>query len=174
VYIYIYIYVRISTYHAFFSLLFYVLQAKPELISIYHPIAEEVSTAMGTSMKGFFDGADVVATSTTPADAQGVPTETPILSAEPGPIEEGAQSEPASIPTETPTPQKGVTPPATSQTEIASPATPLVISTNDPFAALSQAVKDGSSLMPLVDLMQTCLLKRDLRKFVRILMMSLP
>ena len=47
--IYIYICVCISTYHAFFSLLFYVLQAKPELISIYHPIAEEVSTAMGTS-----------------------------------------------------------------------------------------------------------------------------
>ena len=76
---------------------------------------------------------------------------TPIPSAEPGPVEEGAQTKKvnksASIPAETPTPQKGVTLLAASQTEIASPTTPLVILTNDPFAALSQAVKDDSSLM---------------------------
>ena len=39
------------------------------------------------------------------------------------------------------------TPPATVQTEVASPVTPLVISTSDPFVVLSQAVKDGSSLL---------------------------
>ena len=37
------------------------------------------------------------------------------------------------------------TPTATVQTEAASPITPLVISTSDPFAVLSQAVKVGSS-----------------------------
>ena len=35
----------------------------------------------------------------------------------------------------------------TVQTEAASPITPFVISTSDPFAVLSQAVKDGSSLV---------------------------
>ena len=106
------------------------------------------------SIEGFFDGADVVAeamASATPATAQGVPVETPIPSTKSGPVEEGAQiegvNEPASIPTETPTPQKGVTPVTASQTKITSPATPLVISTSDPFEALSQAVKDDSSLV---------------------------
>ena len=40
-----------------------------------------------------------------------------------------------------------VTPPATVQTKAASPATPFVIFTSDPFATLCQAVKDGSSLV---------------------------
>ena len=40
-----------------------------------------------------------------------------------------------------------VTSPTTIQTETASPTTPLVIFTSDPFAALSQATKDGSSLV---------------------------
>ena len=44
-------------------------------------------------------------------------------------------------------PQEVVTPPATVQTEAASPTTSLVISTSDPFAALSQAMKDGFSLV---------------------------
>lgn len=35
-------------------------------------------------------------------------------------------------------------PPATVQTEVASPITPLVISTSDPFTVLSQVMKDGS------------------------------
>ena len=39
------------------------------------------------------------------------------------------------------------TPPATVQTKAASPVTPFVISTSEPFAVLSQAVKDGSSLL---------------------------
>lgn len=46
----------------------------------------------------------------------------------------------------TPTHQEGVIPSA-AQTEVTSPTTPLVISTGDPFAALSQAVKDGFSLV---------------------------
>ena len=56
-------------------------------------------------------------------------------------------SETAPIPVETLTPQEGVVPPTVVQTEVASPATPLVISTSDPFATLSQVVKDGSSLV---------------------------
>ena len=155
--IYIYIYICITTYHALFSsapyILFCVLQADPKPISIYHPTTKEVSAAMGTLMEGFFDRVDVVAEAMASASiaAQGAPTETPIPSAEPSPIKEDAQteriSESAFIPIETPTPQKGVTPAATSQTESASPSTPLVISTSDPFVALSQAVKDGYSLV---------------------------
>ena len=40
-----------------------------------------------------------------------------------------------------------VTPPATIQTKASSRTTPLVISISNPFAALSQAIKDGSSLV---------------------------
>ena len=115
---------------------------------------EEVFAAMSTPMEGFFDGANVVVevmASATPAAAQGVLAETPIPSAKPKRIEEGAQTkrvnESASIPTKTPTLQKGVTPATTSKTKIAFPFTPFVISTSDPFAALSQTVKDGSSLV---------------------------
>ena len=75
----------------------------------------------------------------------------PIPSTEPVPIGKGTYmkgiSETAPIPVETLTPQEGVVPPAVVQTEVASPATPLVISTSDPFATLSQVVKDGSSLV---------------------------
>ena len=102
-------------------------------------------------MEGFFDEADVVAETMASTATQGVFAETSIPFTEPGLVEKGAQtkrvSEPASILVETLTPQKGVTPPAASQTKIASPATPFVISTSDPFVALSQAVKDGSSLV---------------------------
>ena len=105
-------------------------------------------------MEGFFDGADVVleaATPTPPIATQGVPAKAPILSTESVHIGEGTYtegiSETALIPAETFTPQEGAVPPAVVQTEVASPATPLIISTSDPFAALSQAVKDGSSLV---------------------------
>ena len=85
------------------------------------------------------------------AVAQGAPVETFIPLAEPSSIEEGAQTERvcefASTPTKTPTPQKGVTLAVASQTKSASPVMPLVISISDPFAVLSQAVKDGSSLV---------------------------
>ena len=56
-------------------------------------------------------------------------------------------NETAPIPVEILTPQEGAIPLAVALTEIASPATPLVISTSDPFMALSQAMKDGSSLV---------------------------
>ncbi|KAL0005293.1 hypothetical protein SO802_012854 [Lithocarpus litseifolius] len=47
----------------------------------------------------------------------------------------------------TPTPQKGVTSAGASQIGSTSPATPSIISASDPFVALSQVVKDGSSLV---------------------------
>ena len=109
---------------------------------------------MGTPMESFFNEVDVVfkvATPTPPAATQGVPAEAPIPSTKPVPTGEGTYmegiSETAPIPAETLTPQEGAVPPAVIQTEVASPATPLVISTSDPFTALSQAVKDGSSLV---------------------------
>ena len=80
---------------------------------------------MGIPMGGFFDGVDVMfkaATLAPPAAAQGVPTETL-------------------------TPQEVVIPPVVAQTEVTYSAAPLVSSTSDPFAALSQAMKDGSSLV---------------------------
>ena len=45
-----------------------------------------------------------------------------------------------------PSVQRGATPPAATQIKT-TPITPLVISTGDPFAALSQAVNDSSSLV---------------------------
>ena len=66
-------------------------------------------------------------------------------------IEKSAQIEKVGeftlIPTETPTSQKGVTPIDVSQTGSASPATPSVNSTSDPFAAFSQSIKDGFFLV---------------------------
>ena len=109
---------------------------------------------MGAPMEGFFDGANVVfgtPASAAPTTAQGVPIKAPIPSTRLVLIGEGTHTERVSkatpIPTETLTPQEGVIPPSAAQTEVASPTTPLVISTSDPFAALSQAVKDGSSLV---------------------------
>ncbi|KAK9998072.1 hypothetical protein SO802_017675 [Lithocarpus litseifolius] len=40
---------------------------EPEPISVYHPTAEEISASMGTSMKGFFNGANVRFGAATPA-----------------------------------------------------------------------------------------------------------
>ena len=50
---------------------------------------------MGTPMKGFFDGADIVAkaTASTSAATQGAPTEAPIPSPKPDLVEESAQTE---------------------------------------------------------------------------------
>ena len=50
---------------------------------------------MGTPMKGFFDGADIVAkaTASTFAATQGAPTEAPIPSPKPDLVEESAQTE---------------------------------------------------------------------------------
>ena len=67
-------------------------QADPEPFSVYHPTTEEIFTALGTPMEGFFDGAEVVtkAMAFPFAAAQGIHTKTPIPSTEPSPIEEGA------------------------------------------------------------------------------------
>ena len=109
---------------------------------------------MGTPMKGFFDRADMVfevTTPATPAATQGISAEAPIPSTEVVPIDEGTYTErvnkTAPFPTETLTPQEVVIPPVVAQTEVTYSAAPLVSSTSDPFAALSQAMKDGSSLV---------------------------
>ena len=107
---------------------------------------------MGAPIGGFFDGADVVFTTpTSSATAPGVPAKATTLPTEPVPINEGTYtgkvSEAIPVPAETLTPHEVATPPATIQTEAASLITPLIIFTSDPFAILSQAVKDGSSLV---------------------------
>ena len=107
---------------------------------------------MGAPIGGFFDGADVVfATPASFAAAPRVLAETTTLPTKSVPIDQGTHtgkiSEAIPIPAETLTPQEVATPPATVQTKVASPVTPFVISTSEPFAVLSQAVKDGSSLL---------------------------
>ena len=109
---------------------------------------------MSTPMEGFFDGIDVVfkiATLAPLAAAQGVLVEAPIPSTEPVPIGEGTYmervSETVPILAETLTPQEGAIPPVVAEIEVASHAMPFIIFTSDPFMALSQAVKDGSSLV---------------------------
>ena len=76
----------------FYLFIFWYFQADPEPFSVYHPTTEEIFTALGTPMKGFFDGAEVVtkAMAFPFAAAQGIHTKTPIPSTEPSPIEEGA------------------------------------------------------------------------------------
>lgn len=84
------------------------------------------------------------------ATTQEAPTEAPIPPSEPVSTKESTQVErvvtgeftPSLA--EIPTPQKKVTPAGVSQTECTSPTTPPIISTSDPFVALSQAVKNGS------------------------------
>ena len=108
---------------------------------MYHPIAEELSASIGVPIEGFFDGADVVfATPTIPVAAHGVPAEALIPPSEPVPKEEGTHTESVSettpIPARTPISPEGVIP-AAAQTEATSSILPLVISTSDPFTALS-------------------------------------
>ena len=103
---------------------------------------------MGVPMGGFFDGVDVVfATPTSFAAATGVPAEATTFPTKSVSIDEGIHtgkvSEAIPIPAETLTPREVATPLAMVQIEVASPVTPLIISTSDPFAVLSQAVKDG-------------------------------
>ena len=104
---------------------------------------------MGTPMEGFFGRAEF-ATPATSTATHGVPVKTFTSPTEPVPIDEGTHtgevSEVIVLPTETPSVQRGATPLTTTQIET-TPITPLVISIGDPFAALSQAVKDGSSLV---------------------------
>ena len=107
---------------------------------------------MGVPMEGFFNGADVVFATPAPSTAAyEVPAKAPTPPTEPVPREKGTHTEGVSettpISAKTPAPLEIVISPATVQTKAASPVLPLVISTSDPFAALSQAVKDGSSLV---------------------------
>ena len=118
---------------------------------MYHLTAEERSATIGVPMEGFFDRANVAFATLAPsAAAHGVPAEAPIPPSKPIPREEGTHTERVSettpIPAKTPAFPEGVIPVAV-QTEAASPILPLVISTSDPFIALSQAVNDGSSLV---------------------------
>ena len=102
-------------------------------------------------MGGFFDGADIVfATPASSVAALGVPAEATTLPTKSIPIDKGTHnrkvSEAILVPVETLTPQEVATL-TIIQTEATSLVTPLVISTIDPFAVLSQVVKDGSSLV---------------------------
>ena len=97
---------------------------------------------MGIPMEGFFEGADVMFRTITfaaSAAAQGVSAEAPIPSTKLVPMEgthiEGV-TEDTPISVETLIPQEGTIPSA-AQPEVASPTTSLVISTDNPVAALS-------------------------------------
>ena len=97
---------------------------------------------MGAPMGGFFYGADVAFATLAPsAAAHEVPAEALTPPTEPIPIDEGTHigkvSEAIPVPAETLTPQEVATPPVIVHIEAASPVTPLVISTNDPFEILS-------------------------------------
>ena len=100
-------------------------------------------------MEGPFDGAKF-ATPATSAAMHGVPVEAPTSPTGLVPIDEGPYSgevsEVTPAPAKTPFVQRGATPPAATQIET-TPVTPFFISTGDPFATLSQAMKDGSSLV---------------------------
>ena len=118
---------------------------------MYRLTAEEFSASIGVPMEGFFDRADVAFATLAPsAAAHGVPVEAPIPPSKPIPREKGTHTERVSETTpilaRTPISPKGVIPAAAS-TKATSLILPLVISTSDPFTALSQAVKDGSSLV---------------------------
>ena len=119
-------------------------------MSVYRPTAEEISASMDVPMEGFFDGAEVVLTTPAPPVAHKAPAKTPTPSAEPVPREgthvEGV-SETTPLPAERFTPSKGAIPSAVVQTKITSPILPLVISSRDPFADISQAVKGSASLV---------------------------
>ena len=104
---------------------------------------------MGTPIEGSFGGVEF-ATPATSAAMHRLPIETSTSPTKPIPIDEGTHTgeagEVIAPPTKTPSIQRGATPPAATQIET-TPVTPLVISTSDPFAALSQAVNDSSSLV---------------------------
>ena len=106
---------------------------------------------MGVPMEGFFDGADAVFATPAPSTvAHKAPAKTPTPSAKPVPREgthvEGV-GETTPLPAKRPTPPEGAIPPTAVQTKITPSVLPLVISTSDPFAAISQAAKDGASLV---------------------------
>ena len=107
---------------------------------------------MGVPIEGFFYGADVAFATPTPSSAaHKIPAKALTPPTEPVPREKGTHTEGVGETTplsaETPAPPKRAISPAAIQTKAASSILPLVISTSDPFAAFSQAAKDGSSLI---------------------------
>ena len=105
---------------------------------------------MGVPMEGFFDGAEAVLATPAPPTAHKAPAKTPTPSAEPVPRKdthvEGV-GETTALPAERLTPSEGAIPPAVVQTKTTSPVLPLMISTSDPFADISQAAKGSASLV---------------------------
>ena len=105
---------------------------------------------MGVPMEGFFDGAEAVLTTPAPPAAHKAPAKTPTPSAEPVPREgthvEGV-GETTPLLAERFTPSEGAIPPAIVQNKTTSLILPLVISTSDPFADISQAAKGSASLV---------------------------
>ena len=91
------------------------------------------------------------ATPTPSTVAPKVPAKAPTPSAEPIPRKKGTHTigvgETTPFSAETPTPPERTISPTAVQTKTASLVIPLVISTNDPFAALSPVVKDCASLV---------------------------
>ena len=107
---------------------------------------------MGVPLEGFFDRANVTFATPAPSTAaHKILGKALTLSIEPVPKEEGTHTEGVGettpFSTETPAPPERAISPTAAQTKTASSVLPLVISTSDPFAALSQATKDGSSLV---------------------------
>ena len=105
---------------------------------------------MGVPMEGFFDGAEAVLATPTPSVAHKTSAKTPTPSAKPVPRKgthvEGV-GETTPLPAERPTPSEGAIPSAAVQAKTTSPVLPLVISTSDPFATISQAAKGSASLV---------------------------
>ena len=119
-------------------------------MSIYHPTAEKISASMGVPMEGFFDGVEAVLLTPDPPAAHKAPAKTPTPSAEPVPREgthvEGV-GETTPLPAERFASSEGATPSAVVQTKTTPSILPLVISSSDPFADISQAAKGSTSLV---------------------------
>ena len=105
---------------------------------------------MGVPMEGFFNGAEAVLSTPAPPAAHKAPAKTPTPSAEPVPRKgthvEGV-GETTPLPAERFTPSEGATPSAVVQTKTTPSILPLVISSSDPFADISQAAKGSTSLV---------------------------
>ena len=134
-------------------------------------------------MEGFFDRAEAVLATLAPSTAaHKTPAKTPTPSTEPVPrkgthVEGVGETTPLSA--ERPTPSEGAIPPVTVQTKVTSSVLPLVISTSDPFAAISQAAKGVPHLLlllppfpaPLPVVLIRTYPQRDPMTFLKILMM---
>ena len=105
---------------------------------------------MGVPMEGFFDEAEAILVTPAPSATHKTPAKTPTPSAEPVPrvgthVEGVGETTP--LPAERPTPSEGAIPSTAVQPKITPSVLPLVISTSDPFAAISQAAKGSASLV---------------------------